>query len=64
MKQWKYLLVGAAVLTFGTGSSFADDVDRVTFQLAVNRKFAACLGNPGEPAPQALANISRMNDIT
>jgi hypothetical protein len=29
MKQWKYLLVGAAALTFAAGSSFADDVDQV-----------------------------------
>ena len=64
MRQWKYLLAGAAVLTFAARASFADDVDQVKFQLAVNPKFAACLGNPGEPAPQADVTVIRgkLND--
>ena len=64
MRQWKYLLVGGAVLTVAAGASFADDVDQVKFQLAVNPKFAACLGNPGEPAPQADVTVIRgkLND--
>ena len=64
MKPWKYLLVGAAALTFTALSTFAEDVDHVKFQLAVNPKFAACLGNPSGPAPQAEATVIRgkLND--
>src|SRR6516162_1798487 len=64
MKHWKYLLAGAAALTFAAGSSFAEDVDQVKFQLAVNPKFAACLGVPGQAAPQADVTVIRgkLND--
>jgi hypothetical protein len=68
-----FALSAAAALTVAAGPSFADDgkddgkngvQDGAHFQLAVNPKFAACLGNPYGPAPKADVTVLRgkLND--
>src|SRR5436305_1525758 len=72
-KQWMIFAFSAAVaLGLAAGPAFADDykdkgrddADTVHFQLAVNPRFAGCLGNPTGPAPRADVTVLRgkLND--
>ncbi|MBZ5725238.1 MAG: hypothetical protein LAP87_09600 [Acidobacteriia bacterium] len=61
MKRWMIFAFSAAsALTAAAGPSFAQSqVEEIRFPLAVNPKFAQCLGNPSGPAPKAEVTVLR-----